>query len=245
MQEAITKRTGQENTTERAHTGTLQAVLVDETKIVGARRPRLCRRLGRVGVELARVAAAIGFPARALRHGVEVEFVGRVQAAARGGGNADEGDPGAFMDRSAIEGDPHTIVEGMTIGGYAIGAQQGFVYIRAEYPLAIRRIRKAIEDAEEARIATAKAEREEHEARLKAEGEWADELAVREIMRRDAELSRANDAAAANANANVNGATTEASPKSPSSDNQRMIYTAIRSPPHFPRLPKIERAPSK
>jgi NADH:ubiquinone oxidoreductase subunit F (NADH-binding)/(2Fe-2S) ferredoxin/NAD-dependent dihydropyrimidine dehydrogenase PreA subunit len=61
--------------------------------------------------------------------------------------NADEGDPGAFMDRSAIEGDPHTVVEGMTIGGYAIGAQQGFVYIRAEYPLAIRRIRKAIEDA--------------------------------------------------------------------------------------------------
>jgi len=61
--------------------------------------------------------------------------------------NADEGDPGAFMDRSAIEGDPHTVVEGMAIGGYAIGAQQGFVYIRAEYPLAIRRIKKAIEDA--------------------------------------------------------------------------------------------------
>jgi NADP-reducing hydrogenase subunit HndC len=51
------------------------------------------------------------------------------------------------MDRSAIEGDPHTVVEGMTIGGYAIGAEKGFVYIRAEYPLAIRRIRKAIEDA--------------------------------------------------------------------------------------------------
>ena len=56
--------------------------------------------------------------------------------------NADEGDPGAFMDRSAIEGDPHTVVEGMTIGGYAIGADKGFVYIRAEYPLAIRRIRR-------------------------------------------------------------------------------------------------------
>ncbi len=61
--------------------------------------------------------------------------------------NADEGDPGAFMDRSAIEGDPHTVVEGMTIGGYAIGAERGFVYIRAEYPLAIKRIKKAIEDA--------------------------------------------------------------------------------------------------
>jgi NADH:ubiquinone oxidoreductase subunit F (NADH-binding)/(2Fe-2S) ferredoxin/NAD-dependent dihydropyrimidine dehydrogenase PreA subunit len=61
--------------------------------------------------------------------------------------NADEGDPGAFMDRSAIEGDPHTIVEGMAIGGYAIGARTGVVYIRAEYPLAIQRIRKAIEDA--------------------------------------------------------------------------------------------------
>jgi len=61
--------------------------------------------------------------------------------------NADEGDPGAFMDRSAIEGDPHTIVEGMAIGGYAIGAEKGVVYIRAEYPLAIQRIQKAIEDA--------------------------------------------------------------------------------------------------
>ncbi len=61
--------------------------------------------------------------------------------------NADEGDPGAFMDRSAIEGDPHTIVEGMAIGGYAVGAEKGIVYIRAEYPLAIKRITKAIEDA--------------------------------------------------------------------------------------------------
>jgi len=61
--------------------------------------------------------------------------------------NADEGDPGAFMDRSAIEGDPHTIVEGMAIGGYAVGANHGVVYIRAEYPLAIKRIQKAIEDA--------------------------------------------------------------------------------------------------
>ncbi|KJJ84831.1 NADH:ubiquinone oxidoreductase, NADH-binding (51 kD) subunit [Candidatus Omnitrophus magneticus] len=61
--------------------------------------------------------------------------------------NADEGDPGAFMDRSAIEGDPHTILEGMAIGGYAIGASNGIVYIRAEYPLAIKRLKKAIEDA--------------------------------------------------------------------------------------------------
>ncbi|MBN1794524.1 MAG: NADH-quinone oxidoreductase subunit NuoF [Candidatus Omnitrophica bacterium] len=61
--------------------------------------------------------------------------------------NADEGDPGAFMDRSTIEGDPHTVIEGMIIGGYAIGAHRGFVYIRAEYPLAIRRLRKAIDEA--------------------------------------------------------------------------------------------------
>jgi NADH:ubiquinone oxidoreductase subunit F (NADH-binding)/(2Fe-2S) ferredoxin len=61
--------------------------------------------------------------------------------------NADEGDPGAFMDRSTIEGDPHTIVEGMIIGGYAIGAKQGFVYIRAEYPLAIKRLELAIDAA--------------------------------------------------------------------------------------------------
>ncbi|MDD3089942.1 MAG: NADH-quinone oxidoreductase subunit NuoF, partial [Candidatus Omnitrophica bacterium] len=61
--------------------------------------------------------------------------------------NADEGDPGAFMDRSAIEGDPHTVLEGMIIGGYAIGAKKGIVYIRAEYPLAIKRLEKAIKDA--------------------------------------------------------------------------------------------------
>jgi len=61
--------------------------------------------------------------------------------------NADEGDPGAFMDRSAIEGDPHTVLEGMIIGGYAIGSNHGIVYIRAEYPLAIRRLQIAIEQA--------------------------------------------------------------------------------------------------
>ena len=64
--------------------------------------------------------------------------------------NADEGDPGAFMDRSIPEGDPHSVVEAMAICGYAIGASQGRVYIRAEYPLAIQRLEKAIEAAREA-----------------------------------------------------------------------------------------------
>lgn len=59
--------------------------------------------------------------------------------------NADEGDPGAFMDRSILEGDPHSVIEGMIIAGYAIRATKGLVYIRAEYPLAIERLRKAIE----------------------------------------------------------------------------------------------------
>ncbi|MDF2821012.1 MAG: hndC [Clostridiales bacterium] len=63
--------------------------------------------------------------------------------------NADEGDPGAFMDRSILEGDPHSIVEAMAICGYAIGASMGRVYIRAEYPLAIKRLEKAILDARE------------------------------------------------------------------------------------------------
>ncbi|MFN2340315.1 MAG: NADH-quinone oxidoreductase subunit NuoF [Halanaerobium sp.] len=63
--------------------------------------------------------------------------------------NADEGDPGAFMDRSVLEGDPHRIIEGMLVGAYAIGADEGYVYVRAEYPLAIKRLQKAIEDAEE------------------------------------------------------------------------------------------------
>jgi len=61
--------------------------------------------------------------------------------------NGDEGDPGAYMDRSVLEGDPHCVVEGMIIAGYAIGATMGYFYIRAEYPLAIKRIKKAIEDA--------------------------------------------------------------------------------------------------
>jgi NADP-reducing hydrogenase subunit HndC len=61
--------------------------------------------------------------------------------------NADEGDPGAFMDRSLIEGDPHTVLEGMMLGGYAIGATQGYIYIRAEYPIAIERMEEGIKQA--------------------------------------------------------------------------------------------------
>ncbi|NOY64005.1 MAG: NADH-quinone oxidoreductase subunit NuoF [Nitrospirae bacterium] len=61
--------------------------------------------------------------------------------------NADEGDPGAFMDRSIIEGNPHAVIEGMIIGAYAIGAMQGYVYIRAEYPLAVERLKIALEQA--------------------------------------------------------------------------------------------------
>lgn len=64
--------------------------------------------------------------------------------------NADEGDPGAFMDRSVLEGDPHRVLEGMAIAGYAVGANQGFIYIRAEYPLAIERLKTAIKQAEKA-----------------------------------------------------------------------------------------------
>lgn len=63
--------------------------------------------------------------------------------------NADEGDPGAFMDRSILEGDPHAVIEAMIIGGYAIGASQGYVYVRGEYPLAIERLEIAIEQAKE------------------------------------------------------------------------------------------------
>ncbi|QXM07135.1 NADH-quinone oxidoreductase subunit NuoF [Crassaminicella indica] len=63
--------------------------------------------------------------------------------------NADEGDPGAFMDRSILEGDPHSVIEAMAIGGYAIGAEEGIVYIRAEYPLAIERLSIAIRQARE------------------------------------------------------------------------------------------------
>ena len=63
--------------------------------------------------------------------------------------NADEGDPGAFMDRSILEGDPHSVIEAMAIAGYAIGANQGYVYIRAEYPIAVKRLQIAIDQAKE------------------------------------------------------------------------------------------------
>lgn len=63
--------------------------------------------------------------------------------------NGDEGDPGAFMDRSIMEGDPHKVIEGMIIAGYATGAHIGYIYVRAEYPLAVERLRKAISQAEE------------------------------------------------------------------------------------------------
>ncbi len=63
--------------------------------------------------------------------------------------NADEGDPGAFMDRSVLEGDPHCVLEAMTIAGYAIGAHQGYIYVRAEYPVAVQRLRIAIDQAHE------------------------------------------------------------------------------------------------
>lgn len=63
--------------------------------------------------------------------------------------NADEGDPGAFMDRSVLEGDPHAVLEGLTIGAYAIGCEKGFIYCRAEYPLALKRLNIAIEQARE------------------------------------------------------------------------------------------------
>lgn len=63
--------------------------------------------------------------------------------------NADEGDPGAFMDRSILEADPHAVIEGLTIAGYAIGANEGYIYVRAEYPLAVKRVRIALEQSRE------------------------------------------------------------------------------------------------
>ena len=63
--------------------------------------------------------------------------------------NADEGEPGAYMDRTVLEGDPHAVLEGMLIGAYAIGAAEGFIYVRNEYPLAIEILEHAIDEAEE------------------------------------------------------------------------------------------------
>ena len=84
-----------------------------------------------------------GFPT-----GLKWEFASKVQSDKKYVVcNADEGDPGAFMDRSILEGDPHGVIEAMALCAYAIGADEGVVYIRAEYPLAVNRLRKAIEDA--------------------------------------------------------------------------------------------------
>ena len=63
--------------------------------------------------------------------------------------NGDEGDPGAFMDRSIMEGDPHSVLEGMTIGAYAIGTSKGYIYVRSEYPLAVSRVTEALEKCRE------------------------------------------------------------------------------------------------
>ena len=63
--------------------------------------------------------------------------------------NADEGDPGAFMDRSVLEGDPHVVLEAMAISGYAMGSDEGYIYVRAEYPIAVKRLQIAIDQAKE------------------------------------------------------------------------------------------------
>ncbi len=84
-----------------------------------------------------------GFPT-----GLKWEITSRVQADQKYViCNADEGDPGAFMDRSILEGDPHSVIEAMAINGYCTGASKGLVYIRAEYPLAIKRLQIAIDQA--------------------------------------------------------------------------------------------------
>ena len=62
--------------------------------------------------------------------------------------NADEGDPGAFMDRAILEGTPHAVLEGMIIAAYAVGANSGYIYVRAEYPLAVQRLQRAMREAE-------------------------------------------------------------------------------------------------
>lgn len=86
-----------------------------------------------------------GFPT-GLKWSLAARAVGDVKYVAC---NADEGDPGAFMDRSVLEGDPHSVIEAMAIAGYAIGAHRGFVYIRAEYPIAVKRLQIAIKQAKE------------------------------------------------------------------------------------------------
>ena len=112
----------------KAITGTSQEDIVKEIEVSGLR--------GRGGA---------GFPTgKKLRAGMSQQSDIKYLVC-----NADEGDPGAFMDRSVIEGDPHCLIEGMMLAAYAIGAQQGYVYIRAEYPIAIERLKKALEQARE------------------------------------------------------------------------------------------------
>ena len=66
--------------------------------------------------------------------------------------NADEGDPGAFIDRAILESDPHSVIEGMIIAGYAVGARHGYIYVRAEYPLAVERLQIALEQAKKLKL---------------------------------------------------------------------------------------------
>ncbi len=86
-----------------------------------------------------------GFPAGIKWDSVRKEHAGQKYVVC----NGDEGDPGAFMDRSIMEGDPHRVIEGMIIAGYASGATKGYIYVRAEYPLAVKRLQKAIQQARE------------------------------------------------------------------------------------------------
>ncbi len=97
--------------------------------------------------------------------------------------NADEGDPGAFMDRSVLESDPHRVLEGMLIAGYAVGASEAYIYVRAEYPLAIKRLRNAIRQAE--RIGLVGIEHLRHAFQLpRLICGWAPELLFAEKRRR-------------------------------------------------------------
>ncbi|MCC8123165.1 MAG: NADH-quinone oxidoreductase subunit NuoF [Oscillospiraceae bacterium] len=154
-----------------AHDGTDEVFLLPQARIVLAR----CGKINPESIEDALEMDAYKGLARALREMTPEEVIEEVLASGvkgRGGAgfptgqkwrfahnakgdqkyiicNADEGDPGAFMDRSVLEGDPHSVIEGLAIGGYAIGATEGYVYARAEYPLAIHRLKIAIAQAEE------------------------------------------------------------------------------------------------
>jgi len=112
------------------------------TKVIAEMTPQMV--LDEIKASGLRGRGGAGFPT-----GLKWEFTRRAPGAVKYViCNADEGDPGAFMDRSIIEGDPHSLIEGMAIAAYAIGAPEGYVYCRAEYPLAIQRLEVAIEQAE-------------------------------------------------------------------------------------------------